>query len=51
MIEISKNLKLPLEAVHMSLWIFHCQVKILTYHNFDRFAYLCAALLVGTKTS
>ena len=35
--------------MHLALWIFHCQVKILTYQKFDRFIYLCGAILIGTK--
>lgn len=42
-------MKLPLEVLHMALWVFHAQAKIVTYARFDRFLYACAAILVAMK--
>ena len=37
------------ELTHTALLLFHCQVKIATYHRFDRFIYACGAILVALK--
>jgi hypothetical protein len=48
-ISLCERLSSHLELCHLSLYIFHCQVKIDTYHKFDRFLYAVAAVLVATK--
>lgn len=48
-IEICKSLDVPLPALHASLWLFHCNSIVMTYHKFDRYLYACGAIFVGTK--
>lgn len=38
-----------LELVHMALFLFHCQSKVVSFHCFDRYTYACAAILVAAK--
>lgn len=38
-----------LELVHMALFLFHCQAKVVSFHSFDRYTYACAAILVAAK--
>lgn len=33
----------------MSLFLFHCQAKVVSYHSFDRFIYACAAIFMSSK--
>ena len=37
------------EMVQLAMFIFHSQAKIVTYHQFDRFVYAQAAILLSGK--
>ena len=37
------------EVCHTALLLFHGQVKIASYHRFERFIYACGAILVALK--
>lgn len=37
------------EVAHTALLLFHSQVKIVTYHRFERHIYACGAILVALK--
>ena len=48
-IEICKELEMSLPALHASLWVFHCNSIIASYHHFDRYMFACGAVFVGSK--
>jgi hypothetical protein len=37
------------DVCHTALLLFHCQVKIATYHRFERHIYAIGAVLVALK--
>ena len=37
------------EVIQMAMFLVHMQAKISTYHNFDRFVYAMAAIMLGGK--
>lgn len=46
---ICQRLTTRSDLIHVALFIFHAHAKIGSYHNFDRFIYSCASILIATK--
>ncbi len=48
-LQTGRSLMLPLETIHLAMWLFHAQILIADYPNFDRFVYLMGCLFLAGK--
>ena len=49
LLSICEELGLNLASCHFSLWIFHCNTLVHTFHKIDRFVSICASVVLGMK--